>query len=300
MIEFVLSFIAGKDKGREFPLPPDLDLVIGRASDADLLLLDEKVSLNHTKISTKGGKIVITDLRSRSGTFVNGERVTTAELKKGDEILIGSSTLKLVAFIDTVPRGLHMQEPREAGEGQHHALMSGSIQEIKLPDLLQLLSNSSKSGVLTIRADQTVGKIYLSNGQVYYAAIEENFAVRPYKALFRMFGWTRGTFELGPPEERPVTEEITDVTTSLLLEGMRQLDEMRLLEGRVPPQTARLAVSESPPGSLRDLATEELQIFQLVLHHGSLEAVVDHFPGTDLEAYSSLLGLLRRGFVVIL
>jgi pSer/pThr/pTyr-binding forkhead associated (FHA) protein len=299
MIEFVLSFVAGKDKGREFPLPPDLDLVIGRASDADLLLLDEKVSLNHSKISTKGGKIVITDLRSRSGTFVNGERVTTAELKKGDEILVGSSTLKLVAFSDTVPRGLQLHEQRGVEEGQHHALMSGSIQEIKLTDLLQLLSNSSKSGVLTIYTDQAVGKIYLSNGQVYYAAIEGNFAVRPYKALFRMFGWTHGTFQLGAPEERHVTEEITDVVTSLLLEGMRQLDEMRLLEDKLPARAARLAVSESPPGSLRDLATEELQIFQLVLHHGSLEAVVDHFPGTDLEAYTSLLGLLRRGFVVI-
>ena len=37
MLEFVLSFIAGKDAGREFPLPADLELVIGRESDADLL-----------------------------------------------------------------------------------------------------------------------------------------------------------------------------------------------------------------------------------------------------------------------
>ena len=299
MIEFVLSFIAGKDKGREFPLPPDLDLVIGRASDTDLLLLDDKVSLNHARISTKGGKIVITDLRSRNGTVVNGQRVTTAELKKGDEIVIGPSTLKLVAFSETLPRSFRMHAPTGEGAGQHHALMSGSIQEIKLVDLLQLLSNSSKSGVLTIRSGQANGCIYLSNGQVYYAAIEGNYAVRPYKALFRMFCWTEGTFELGPPEDLPVAEEITDATTSLVLEGMRQVDEMRLLQGRLPPPGSRLAVSDSLPGSLRDLATEELQVFQLVLHHGALEAVVDHFPGTDLEAYTSLLGLLRRGFVVI-
>ncbi|HUK82558.1 MAG TPA: DUF4388 domain-containing protein [Verrucomicrobiae bacterium] len=299
MIEFVLSFIAGKDKGREFPLPPDLDLMIGRASDADLLLLDDKVSLNHAKISTKGEKIVITDLRSRNGTIVNGQRVTTAELKKGDEIIIGPSTLKLVAFSDTLPRTVRGQEAAAESAGQHHALMAGSIHEIRLPDLLQLLSNSSKSGVLTIHSGQAIGSIYLSNGQVYYAAIEGNFAVRPYKALFRMFCWTEGTFELGPPQERSVAEEITDPTTSLLLEGMRQVDEMHLLEGKLPQPNSRVAVSESLPGNLRDLATEELQIFQLVLHHGTLEAVVDHFPGTDLEAYTSLLGLMRRGFVVI-
>jgi pSer/pThr/pTyr-binding forkhead associated (FHA) protein len=293
MLEFVLSFIAGKDKGREFPLPPDLELVIGRVSDADLLLIDDQVSRKHAKITTKGGKIVIQDLRSRNGTFVNGRKVTTAELKKGDEIVIGSSTLKLVAFSDTLARALH-----ESATGQPRAFMTGSIQEIKLADLLQLLANSGKSGVLTIRSEHAVGKVYLRNGKVYYASLEGHFVVRPYKALFRMLGWTSGTFELGPPEERSVTEEITDTTTSLLLEGMRHLDEMLQLEGKLPERTARLEVASSPPGHLRDLATEELQVFQLVLHHGTVEAVVDHFPGTDLEAYTCLLSLLRRGFVV--
>jgi len=47
------------------------------------------------------------------------------------------------------------------------------------------------------------------------------------------------------------------------------------------------------------LATEEIQIFQLAMHYHTLEAVVDHFPGTDLEAYTCLLGLLRRGFILI-
>jgi|ERR1041384_5445597 pSer/pThr/pTyr-binding forkhead associated (FHA) protein len=294
MLEFVLSFVAGKDKGREFPLPPDLELVIGRVSDADLLLIDDQVSRKHAKISTKDGKIVIQDLRSRNGTFVNGQKVTTVELKKGDEIVIGSSTLKLVAFSETLPGTVH--EPKA---GQPRAFMTGSIEEIKLPDLLQLLSNSAKSGVLTIRSDPFVGKILLRDGKVYYASLEGNFMVRPYKALFRMLGWTTGTFELGPPEERPVTEEITDSTTSLLLEGMRHLDEMHLLEGKLPPRSARLEVSASPPGNLRDLAIEELHVFQLVLHHGTVEGMVDHFPGTDLEAYTCLLSLLRRGFVVI-
>ena len=298
MLEFVLSFIAGKDAGREFPLPADLELVIGRESDADLLLIDDQVSRKHAKISTKDGKIVIQDLRSRNGTFVNGQKITTAELKKDDEIVIGSATLKLVAFSETLPGGARGQQPTGAAAGHPRAFMTGSLQEVKLPDLLQLLSNSSKSGVLTLRSDPAVGKIYLRAGKVYYAAIEGHFMVRPYKALFRMFGWTNGTFEFGPPEDRPVTEEITDTTTSLLLEGMRHLDEMRQLEGKLPPRTARLGISASPPGHLRDLATEELQVFQLALHHGTVEAVLDHFPGTDVEAYTCLLSLLRRGFVV--
>ncbi len=44
--------------------------------------------------------------------------------------------------------------------------MSGTIEEIPLPDLLQLLSSSRKSGVLAIRSKGGFGKIYLRGGQI--------------------------------------------------------------------------------------------------------------------------------------
>ena len=94
-----------------------------------------------------------------------------------------------------------------------------------------------------------------------------------------------------------MTEEITESTTSLILEGVRQLDEIRILEPKLPRPGARLHVAEPLPGNLRDLATEEIQLFQLVLHHNTLETAVDNFPGTDFEAYTCLMDLLRRGFI---
>jgi hypothetical protein len=176
-------------------------------------------------------------------------------------------------------------------------LISGSIHEMPLPDLLQLFSGSRKSGVLTVRSDQGIGKIYLREGQVYYSEIEGNPLVRLYKAFYRMFRWTEGAFDLQPIGEHHVTEEITESTTSLMLEGMRQLDEIHILEPKLPRPGARLAAAEPLPGNLRDLATEEIQLFQLILHNGSLETVIDSFPGTDFEAYTCLLGLMKRGFV---
>jgi hypothetical protein len=58
-----------------------------------------------------------------------------------------------------------------------------------------------------------------------------------------------------------------------------------------------LNAAEPLPGNLRDLATEEIQLFQLVLHHNTLETAIDNFPGSDFEAYTCLLDLIRRGFV---
>jgi hypothetical protein len=177
--------------------------------------------------------------------------------------------------------------------------MSGSIEEIPLPDLIQLLSTSRKSGVLSIRSDRGHGKIYLRKGQIYYASIDDNFAMRPQKAAYRMLTWVSGTFELDPPDERQVIEEITESTEALLMEGMRQLDEVKRIEADVPSPGSRLAVPTPLAGRLRDLPPEELDIFQLVLDHGSLQAVLDTYSGSDVEAYTHLASLMRREFVVV-
>jgi len=150
---------------------------------------------------------------------------------------------------------------------------------------------------LTIHADPGIGKVYLREGQVYHAEIEGNPMVTARKAFYRMFTWTDGAFDLKAFDNHHVAEEITESTTSLVLEAVRQLDEIHLLEPKLPGRGARLHAAVPLPGNLRDLATEEIQLFQLILHHDNMETVIDSFPGTDFEAYTCLLDLMRRGFV---
>ena len=52
--------------------------------------------------------------------------------------------------------------------------MSGSIEEVPLPDLLQLFGTSKKSGVLVIRTESDdTGKIFMRKGVIYYASIND-------------------------------------------------------------------------------------------------------------------------------
>jgi hypothetical protein len=308
MTQFALRFISGKYQGGEFPLRMEREIVIGRSSDLDMVLVEDMVSRKHAKIATAANQIVIQDLGSTNGTFVNGEKVKKVRLKEGDRILIGTSIIKLVAVsadsgqpseAEARARLESNAQRRSAQSGQTQRPMSGTIEEIPLPDLLQLLSTSRKSGVLSIRAEHGVGKIYLRKGQLYYAAIDDNFAIKPQKAIYRLLTWTRGTFELEPPDERQVMEEISESTEALLMEGVRQLDEANRIAGDLPPIQSRLAVPTPLAGKLRDLSPQELDVFQLVLDHGSLQAVLDNYPGSDLEAYTHLSALLGREFVVV-
>ena len=79
---YALRFISGKYQGGEYPLAENGELVIGRSSDLDMVLIEDMVSRKHAKITLAPGQITISDLGSTNGTFVNGEKVKRARLKE--------------------------------------------------------------------------------------------------------------------------------------------------------------------------------------------------------------------------
>jgi pSer/pThr/pTyr-binding forkhead associated (FHA) protein len=300
---WALRFISGKYQGGEFPLRPNREIIIGRSSDLDMVLVEDMVSRKHAKIGTSEQGVTIQDLGSTNGTFVNGEKIRSVELKDGDRILIGTSIIKLVALNgEQVVNSLTETEARskmqvEADRRAPSRTMSGSIEEIPLPDLIQLLSTSRKSGVLVLRNDAATGRIYFRKGQIYFASIDEGFEVNPRKALYRMLGWQTGFFELEAPDERTVLDEIQDSTEALLMEGMRQLDEMQVSLEKLPPPSSLINVPHPLSSKLRDLKPEELDVFQVALGGGTLQSLLDRSPQTDLETAQILGTLLGKGYL---
>jgi len=301
--QWALRFISGKYQGGEFPLRPHREIVIGRSSDLDMVLVEDMVSRKHAKIITDDKAVTIQDLGSTNGTFVNGEKVRTSEIRDGDRILIGTSIIKLVSMAGEASASLTENEARSrlavaATKRPAAKSMSGSIEEIPLPDLLQLLSTSRKSGVLVVRSDLGIGKIYLRKGQIYFASIDDSFNTGPRKAMYRMLGWAQGSFDLEPPDERSVLEELQDSTEGLLMEGMRQLDEYNMHAQKLPPLTAQLAVPQPLVPKLRDLGPEELDVFQVALGTDSIRSLFDECSHTDLTIAEKLRSLLENGYLV--
>jgi pSer/pThr/pTyr-binding forkhead associated (FHA) protein len=72
----------------------ELPLVVGRSSDADIQVDDYWVSQYHCTIEEVDGSLEVHDLASRTGTFVNGTRVTRARLQPGDRLTLGRTTLR--------------------------------------------------------------------------------------------------------------------------------------------------------------------------------------------------------------
>lgn len=295
MKQFVLRVIAGAGDGADFPLTEGGELLLGRHSSAAVVIADDKASRRHASIVVTNNQVSIQDLDSRNGTYVNSQRVSRATLQVGDRVQVGDCVLMLTAV------ELPATETESVSTNGHAngERFRGSLREIPLVDLLQMLTTARKSGMLVLRNEGETGRVFLEGGRIYYACTADWLDVDPHKALYRLLSWTGGTFELERSDVRPFANPITEPTDALLLEGMHQLDEIRNLGADLPPMDAQVLLAKPLPVRLAELEKRDLDFLQLVLDHGTVRGVLDHFAGSDFEGYTYLRGMVGRKFLTV-
>lgn len=93
--EACLVVIYGLELGKKVNLDKP-EITIGRSSKADIQIDQEAVSRNHCKIINTGNAIMLRDMNSTNGTYVNDELIDQHALRDGDYIKIGRSIFKFL------------------------------------------------------------------------------------------------------------------------------------------------------------------------------------------------------------
>jgi hypothetical protein len=106
----------------------------------------------------------------------------------------------------------------------------GSLKELPLPDIIQLVSVSGKTGKFTLTRDTDRGYIFLKNGQMVHAMVGDLIGE---EAIYSLAIWNQGEFQFSPSEE-PDRQTISKSNTNLLMEAARRLDEWRVLSKKIP------------------------------------------------------------------
>ncbi|UQA62509.1 DUF4388 domain-containing protein [Polyangium aurulentum] len=106
---------------------------------------------------------------------------------------------------------------RSGGRG-----VSGSLAEMSIPDMVQVLWHGRKTCALRISTRMATGEIYFADGQIVDARWDQTHGE---DAFYRMLALHEGEFRLDPGFEPPTGRTITVSPEALLLEGMRRLDE---------------------------------------------------------------------------
>ncbi len=90
-------------------------IAIGRDMDNDIVINNLAVSRCHAIITVLDDKIVVKDMASSNGTFINGKKIEESVLNAGDLMLIGKHILRLE--IDEEPQAVQPEEDKEAEDG---------------------------------------------------------------------------------------------------------------------------------------------------------------------------------------
>jgi len=281
------------------PLPAKV-LRIGRSADNGVVVADLSVSRRHAELRRlPGGEYEIVDLGSHNGTFLNGQRVTTAVVTEGDVIGIGQATFRLV--------GDQLQEFVDAGDvsldarGLTVTLPSGKVllDDVSFPlgerCLLGVIgpSGAGKStllGALTGMRPATAGSVLYDGRDLYanYAELRHRIGLVPQENILhtqlsaqRALGYAaelRFPRDTSPAER---TRRIGEVLGELSLTAHAETRTAALSGGQQKRVNVALELLTKPSLLFLDEPTSGLD------------------PGLDMSVMEMMSGLARDGRTVI-
>lgn len=166
----------------------------------------------------------------------------------------------------------------------------GSLVELPLTDVLQLVAVSSKTGVLTIRNGGGRGEIHLHSGQIVHATAG---TLAGEQAFFELARWLAGEFDFaqGAPTS---TRTIETSNTNLFLEAARQIDEWKLLAKRIG-STRMVLVFEPNASSKISLSSHEWAVVSRVDERRNIEEIAAALGQSTFETCKVIHGLLTSG-----
>ncbi len=212
-----------------FPLDPvklDRNKVyeIGRSRDCTIILPVGMVSRHHARIQWRRGGFTVSDLKSANGTFVNGESVADHFLRNRDQIKIGPYLLDYFVYSgDTeivTSRDREMESTKDITIGdptKNINTFRGSIADMALGEIMQLLNITRKSGNLVVAAPGLEGTLYFRGGEIVHAAAGDRTGETAVGGIMRV---REGSFVFSLDDSvQPHT--VPQKTSKIIVEALR-------------------------------------------------------------------------------
>jgi len=170
----------------------------------------------------------------------------------------------------------------------------GSLSELHLPDIIQLISVSGKTGVFHLVDGAHRGEIYLHEGKIVHAQLED---VAGEEAVYALAIWNQGDFKFDPGVASEV-KTISKSNTNLLMEAARRLDEWRVLSKKIPSVdlVPEFVVQESREGQI-NLNTSEWLILSKIDGRRSVKLIAQASGLSVFDAAKILYGLIATGLI---
>lgn len=170
----------------------------------------------------------------------------------------------------------------------------GSLSELPLPDVIQLVSSSGKTGCFHLTDGDAKGQIYIQEGKIVHAQVDD---LSGEEAVYQLAIWSRGEFffETG---STVAANTIAKTNTNLLMEAARRLDEWKVLQKKVPSMdlVPEFVIPEGREGQI-NLNTSEWLILSKIDGRRSIKTIANASSHSTFEACKILYGLIATNLI---
>ncbi len=191
---------------------------------------------------------------------------------------------------ETIARRLFTLPSRTPPVSTDRGDFRGDLQQVSVPDLLQLLSMNRRTGTLMIVAVTGQGEVRMTDGEIVDAVFRR---VEGTKALYRLLGETEGSFSFVSGTPTPL-RRVTEPTSMLLLEGLRHTDEVRRLLTQL--SATEDALQATRPATATDDELEQKVLYALEVPKTAVE-LLDDLASSDLDILKTVDSLVTSGLV---
>jgi len=175
--------------------------------------------------------------------------------------------------------------------------LQGSLKHLQLADVIQLISVSGKTGMFHLKKEDRIGEIYLKDGNIVHATLEE---IKGEEAVYELAIWNDGEFNFEPDIEASV-KTISKSNTNLLMEAARRLDEWRVLSRKIPSMDMipEFVVDQGQERGQIQLNTSEWLILSKIDGHHDIRTIAKTCNLAVFDVSKVLYGLITHGLVAV-
>ena len=170
--------------------------------------------------------------------------------------------------------------------------IAGRIEELGMPNLIQMLGRSSPRGTLSVTSGTEEGLLAFEAECLRYARLG---STRGIKALTRMLRWSAGSFEFHAHVDALEVEDEPVRLEAALLEAMRRIDEADRSGDAPLDPTGRFQVDRAALAGIGNLAKVEEAVVDLATAGFTVRRILDVVPEDDAQVSAALLSLIEQG-----
>ncbi len=283
-----------------FVLHPDLDVLaalVGRMRDRGLSTLHAAEAAPLVERASKERPAVLVLPESAEDVSTAAELAALrSALPDVPEVLVpplrGDDDVACAKVVDVVMSALVASQAADERAPHGTGEVRGDLAQIPLPDLLQLLSMGRKTGTLTVSTSGGAGELHLAEGEVVDAMYRRADGM---KAVVRLLGEPEGAFHFAP-DATPGLRRIFEPISSILMEGTRQVDEIKRRRealGMIAAQTIAFQIDD--PALAEPLGPTARDVARSLGSARPLDDLLDDLPYGDLALLDALVALDATG-----